>query len=133
VTVADDDWLIVTSHDCDIVNSHLEKEPTVEILRAEVIQRRSPDKQQHCLACSRSRSLRRLSALSSSAKRDELEREIEAFWKQFTPSIECVGVDVAGTDQLTLADIEPYQRFDADWVSFSDDSSATPLVADLMK
>ena len=59
-------------------------------------------------------------------KRDELEREVETFWKQFTPGIECVGVDVLGTDQLTLAEIEPYQRFDADWVSFADDSPATP-------
>src|SRR5262249_26727362 len=28
------DWLVVTSHDCDIVNESLEKEPVVEILRA---------------------------------------------------------------------------------------------------
>jgi hypothetical protein len=59
------------------------------------------------------------------AKRDELDREIEAFWKQFEPSIECVGVDVLGTDELTLAEIEPYQRFDADWVSFADDTAST--------
>ena len=26
---------------------------------------------------------------------------------------------------------EPYQRFDADWVSFADDSPATPAAADM--
>jgi len=39
---------------------------------------------------------------------------------------------VLGTDQLTLAEIEPYQRFDPDWVSFSHDSAVTPVVADMM-
>src|SRR6266568_6783635 len=40
------DWLIVTSHDCDIVNTSLQKEPTIEILRAVPIQQKAPDKQQ---------------------------------------------------------------------------------------
>jgi hypothetical protein len=34
VSVGETDWLIVTSHDCDIANSSLEKEPVVEVLRA---------------------------------------------------------------------------------------------------
>lgn len=65
------------------------------------------------------------------SKRDELDRDVEAFWKQFRPAIECAGVEVLGTEELTLADIEPYQRFDADWVSFADDTVATPLAADM--
>jgi hypothetical protein len=28
-------------------------------------------------------------------------------WKQFTPGIECAGIDVLGTDQVTLVEIEP--------------------------
>ncbi len=242
LTITEDNWLVVTSHDCDVVNARLDKEPTVEVLRAEVVQQK-PDKQQvwgrnprdlHLevegrnggalvlkirvherwslprevlsteapariladkerrliaewlakryiraafptafdgrwrarlrdwtrLLEKHSRSLQglylRLSTLrelpesvpykvhlivaapaavtqeaSWAAKRDELEREIEGFWKQFMPGIECVGVDVLGTDQLTLAEIEPYQRFDADWVSFADDSAATPAVVDM--
>jgi hypothetical protein len=46
IAVADDNWIIVTSHDCDVVNDRLEKEPTVEVLRAEVVSRKSPDRQQ---------------------------------------------------------------------------------------
>jgi hypothetical protein len=38
---------------------------------------------------------------------------------------------VIGTDELTLAEIEPYQRFDADWVSFADDGPTTPPAADM--
>lgn len=65
------------------------------------------------------------------AKREEIDREIEAFWKQFVPGIEFAGVEVLGTDELTLDDIEPYQRFDADWVSFGDGSALTPAAADM--
>jgi hypothetical protein len=32
---------------------------------------------------------------------------------------------------LTLEDIVPYQRFDADWVSFADDTPSTPASADM--
>jgi hypothetical protein len=243
LTIADDDWLIVTSHDCDVVNDRLEKEPTVEVLRAEAVSRKAPDKQQvwgrnpralqlqvtdesgtpvslslkvhdrwtlprQLLSMERPKrflpnkerriiaewlakryiraafptafdgrwraklrewtsllekhsrwvqgvylrlsTLRELEertpykvhlivAAPAAAKkeagwattRDELEREVETFWKQFTPGIECAGVYVVGTDQLTLAEIEPYQRFDADWVSFADDSPATPAAADM--
>ena len=64
-------------------------------------------------------------------KRQELETEVEAFWSQFEPAIACEGVEPLGTDEITLADIEPYQRFDADWVSFEDDTSTTPTTADM--
>jgi len=243
LTIADDNWLIVTSHDCDVVNDRLEKEPTVEVLRGEAVSRKAPDKQQvwgrnprvlqlevedgsgatvvlsvkvherwtlprevlstepparilddkerrliaewlakryiraafptafdgrwrarlrewTSLLEKHSRWVQgvylRLSTLREleeqtpykvhlivaapaaakkeagwAARRDELEREIETFWKQFTPGIECAGVDVVSTDQLTLAEIEPYQRFDADWVSFADGSPATPAAADM--
>ena len=63
-------------------------------------------------------------------KRTEIEEEVGAFWSQFEPGIECAGVEVQGTDEITLADIEPYQRFDADWVSFEDETSTTPPVVD---
>jgi hypothetical protein len=46
IAFADSDWLIVTSHDCDVLNGKLEKEPTVEVLRAAVVQQKKPDKQQ---------------------------------------------------------------------------------------
>jgi hypothetical protein len=32
VLVTDADWLIVTSHDCDIINNNIDKEPVVEVL-----------------------------------------------------------------------------------------------------
>lgn len=243
ITVNDSDWLIVTSHDCDVVNDRLEKEPTVELLRAEMVARKSPDKQQiwgrnprvmqfavaegdgsvailsvkvherwqlprgrlaseapaHLLADKERRlvaewlakryiraafptafdgrwrakmrdwtnlleknsrwiqgvylrlsTLRELAegepykvhlivAAPAEAKRDagwagertDLEEAIEAFWSQFSPGIEFIGVDVLGTDDVTLAEIEPYQRFDADWVSFADDSATTIPAADM--
>ena len=56
---------------------------------------------------------------------------MQAFWVQFTSGIECVGVDVLGTDEITLAEIELYQRFDADWVSFEDDTPTVPSIADM--
>jgi hypothetical protein len=243
IAFADGDWLIVTSHDCDIANAKLEKEPTVEVLRATVVQHKRPDKQQvwgrnpremqlegsdrdrgpvvlsvrvherwsmprELLTSEAPQQLlddktRRLIAewlakryiraafptsfdarwrskmkdwtgllenhsrwiqgiylrLSTQAELDhekpykvhlivavpaastkdpvwpkrmpELESLVETFWKQFGPGIECVGVEVIATNALTLADIEKYQRFDADWVSFADDSPATPTAADM--
>ena len=47
---------------------------------------------------------------------------MQGFWDQFKPGIECAGVEPLGTNEITLADIEPYQRFDSDWVSFDDDT-----------
>jgi hypothetical protein len=243
VTLAESDWLIVTSHDCDIVNATLEKEPFVELIRAAVSQHKRVDKQQlwgrnprkmhlavddgaggqvvlsvkvherwsmprerlmseapHRVLDHKTRRLiaewlaKRyirpafptafderwrskmkdwtdlleaqsqwvqgiyltlntqdeladdkpykvdmivaVPAVSTKnpawpKKKAELESLVEAFWKQFAPGIECDRVDVIATDKLTLADIERYQRFDADWVSFADDSPATPLVADM--
>ena len=64
-------------------------------------------------------------------KRSEMEKAIEKFWDQFKPTIHFVGVDVLGTDEITLADIEPYQRFDADWVSFEDDTATMPPTIDI--
>ena len=65
------------------------------------------------------------------AKRTEIEEDVQAFWDRFKPGgIKCDGVEVLGTDEITLADIEPYQRFDADWVSFEDETSTTPPVVD---
>ena len=63
-------------------------------------------------------------------KRTEIEEEVQAFWSLFEPDILCAGVEVLGTDEITLADIEPYQRFDADWVSFEDETPITPPVVD---
>jgi hypothetical protein len=243
VVLADSDWLIVTSHDCDVMNGRLEKEPTVEVLRAAVIHQNKPDKQQvwgrnpremqvaaddggggqvvlsvkvherwslprellaseapHHVLDDKARRLiaewlakRYIRAafptafdarwrskmkdwtglleahsqwvqgiylrLSTQAelgddkpykvhlivavpaastkdpvwpkKKPELESLVGEFWKQFGPGIECVGVDVVATNALTLADIEKYQRFDADWVSFADDSPATSPAADM--
>jgi hypothetical protein len=64
-------------------------------------------------------------------EKDRLEEEISAFWKQFGSQLDCVGVEVLGTDEITLADLDGYQRFDADWVSFDDDTPATPALVDM--
>ncbi len=242
VTVDDGDWLIVTSHDCDIVNFSLAKEPNFEVMRARVapvekmdrqkssgrnprtIQlavddgdesvvlavsvherwfvprdlllreapaRHLPDKERRLVAeWLAKRYIRaafptafdlrwrdelkdwqkllkkhsewiqgiylRLSTLDElpegrpykchllvavphqkrggaawTRKREDLEHSIKAFWDRFEPGIECAGVEPLGTDEISLADIEPYQRFDADWVSFEDDTPATPAHADM--
>jgi hypothetical protein len=242
IQVRDDDWLIVTSHDCDIANGALDKEPVVEVLRAEVTGRAAPDGQQiggrnprsleiqeldagrdvvlQCRVHERwilprellgsegparhldrknarliaewlaKRYIRaafptafdtrwrrkmkewlsilqkhsgwiqgvylRLSTLNEleeanpylchllvavpverkkdpewSDRREKLEREVEAFWSQFAPGIQCAGVEVVPTDRLTLADIQRYQRFDADWVSFADDTEVIPPHGDM--
>ncbi len=236
------DWLILTSHDCDIVNPNIEKEPFVEVLRANValgqqaekqylsgrnprilqfvIQRNGkpvllscaaynrwavprsllmsdsaeeclPDKERRLIAewlakryirtafptafDQRWRSklkdwrelLRRYSewlqgvylrlntlgelpagtpykchlilavphlmrgATGWAEKRSEMDKAIENFWNQFKPNIEFCGVDVLGTDEITLADIEPYQRFDADWVSFEDETATPSIITDM--
>lgn len=44
--MGDGDWLIVTSHDCDVVNFSLAKEPVVEVMRAGVLAAKKVDKQQ---------------------------------------------------------------------------------------
>ena len=243
VTVDSADWLVLTSHDCDLVNVSLDKEPVVEVLRMRVaaarkVNRRQswgrnprtlqlaievhdqpvvlscvahdrwtiprallmreapaqclPDKERRLVAewlakryiraafptafDQRWRSKQkdwqkfltkhsewmqgvylRLSTLDElpanapyqchlilavphlkrgasgwARKRTEIEEEVQAFWGKFEPDIECAGVEVLGTDEITLADIEPYQRFDADWVSFEDETSTTPRVVDMV-
>ena len=53
------------------------------------------------------------------------------FWNQFRPAIACEAIEVLPTDRITLADLERYQRFDADWISFEDDGPVVPWSADL--
>lgn len=64
-------------------------------------------------------------------RRTEIEEEVQSFWDQFEPGIKCAGVEVLGTDEITLADIELYQRFDADWVSFEDETPTTSPMLDM--
>jgi hypothetical protein len=242
----DDDLIIIVSHDCDIVNFSLEKEPVVEVIRAVLLDRETVDKQQvggrnprsvqfsaviddqeSVVRCSihdrwnlprgflcaesprvllpakpcrmlaewlakryiraafpsafdsrwrgeKSKNLKKwmkllechsswmrgvylrlntleelkeadvyrchmIVAVPADVKNDDdwpkaketIETEIENFWGQFKPGIHFDGVEVLGTDDLTLSEIEPYQRFDADWVSFADDTEVTPLTSDI--
>lgn len=62
--------------------------------------------------------------------REALEGAFTQFWHRCRPAIHCQGVEALTTDHITLADIERYQRFDADWVSFEDETAVTPLTAD---
>jgi hypothetical protein len=62
--------------------------------------------------------------------REALEDAFTKFWDPFQPAIQCEGVEALTTDRITLADIERYQRFDADWVSFDDETAVTPLSTD---
>ncbi len=41
----DASWLIVTSHDCDVVNHTLDREPFVEIIRAVALQKKADGSQ----------------------------------------------------------------------------------------
>ncbi len=63
--------------------------------------------------------------------RRELGTAIEAFWSTFEPGIVVEEADVRATDEVFLADLDGYQRFDADWVSFADDTETVPAVLDL--
>lgn len=60
-------------------------------------------------------------------RRFAIEGDVEEFWDQFEPRILCAGVDVLSTDEISLADIEQYQRFDADWISYEDDTEVVPI------
>ena len=60
-------------------------------------------------------------------RRFAIEGDVAVFWDQFKPRIQCAGVDVLSTDEITLADIEQYQRFDADWISYEDDTEMGPI------
>lgn len=77
------------------------------------------------MASDRARSLR-----LDKLKRD-IEQAFQQYWNQFQPYIECEDVVLYSADQVTLRDIAPYQRIDADWVSFEDDTPIIPLRLDL--
>ena len=62
--------------------------------------------------------------------REAIERAFTDFWNRLSPAIECELVEVVTTDLITLDDIARYQRFDADWVSFEDDTTVTSITAD---
>ncbi len=62
-----------------------------------------------------------------------IEDDIEGFWSDLGASVELAEVDVLGTHELTFADIDGYQRFDADWVSFTDGSATTDPMLDLAR
>lgn len=72
------------------------------------------------------RGLPQWSAIAAAAERDFL-----TFWRRLQPGIECEGIQVLTTDRITLDDLERYQRFDADWVSFEDETAVTAPEADL--
>lgn len=240
VTAGPGDWLIVTSHDCDVANGQLDKEPYVEVLRAAVVPKldkhqvagrnprmlgleverdgaavvlaasvhdrwrlprewlvdekpdwQIPGKQRRLVAewlakryirsafptafdqrwrgtmkdwitllTSHSEWIQgvylRLSTLDeletteaygvslivaapkeAKAKADwprrqnEIATAVDGFWQQFGPGIAFVEVDVITTAELTLADLELYQRFDADWVSFADDTAQVTPAMDM--
>lgn len=61
---------------------------------------------------------------------ETIEQVFLAFWRELQPDIQCLGVEVLPTNRITLADIELYQRFDADWVSFEDEAAVTPIAMD---
>lgn len=59
------------------------------------------------------------------------EHEFLEFWNRLRPGIECVGIEVRTTDRMTLDDLERYQRFDADWMSFEGETPVTAIEVDL--
>ena len=60
-----------------------------------------------------------------------IEREFEEFWDRLRPGIACEGIRLLTMDRITLADLEAYQRFDADWVSFEDETPVVSMETDL--
>ena len=62
--------------------------------------------------------------------REVLEGAFAKLWDQFRPAIQCEDIEALTTDRISLADIERYQRFHADWVSFEDETAVTPLTTD---
>lgn len=65
-----------------------------------------------------------------STQREEIDQKIKTFWRQFRPGIICDEgeVTILSTDEITLDMLEEYDRFDADWLSFSeDDAPRIPL------
>lgn len=179
VKQGDRDRLLVTSHDCDVLNASIVKEPLVEVLRARALDDSAG--QRGPLSSGRNpRALRlsevsvqgddvaldlavhdrwgiprelhtlrelpadtsytchlllgvpsRLSRLADWPKtREAIERAFTESWGRLSPAIECELVEVVTTDLITVDDISRYQRFDADWVSFDDDTAVTSIAAD---
>ena len=62
---------------------------------------------------------------------EAIERGFVEFRDRFRPGIECDGIQLLTTDRITLADLEGYQRFDSDWVSFEDETAVVSVEADL--
>lgn len=62
---------------------------------------------------------------------ETIEREFDDFWDRLRPGIACEDIQLLTTDRITLARLEPYQRFDADWVSFEDETPVISVEADL--
>jgi len=62
---------------------------------------------------------------------DRIESDVRSFWETFGPGIEVDEVDVRRTDEITINELERMQRFDADWVSFADETETVPLAVDL--
>ena len=62
---------------------------------------------------------------------EAIEREFERFWDRLRPGIACDSIRLHTVDRITLADLEAYQRFDADWVSFEDESPVVSVETDL--
>ena len=62
---------------------------------------------------------------------EAIEREFEEFWDRLRPGIACDTIRLHTVDRITLADLEAYQRFDADWVSFEDESPVVSVETDL--
>ena len=56
------------------------------------------------------------------ATADKLDKQLSG---GRNPRVVHLGFDIGGTDAV------PYQRFDADWVSFDDDTSTTPVTVDM--
>jgi hypothetical protein len=140
----DSDCLILTSHVCDITNGSLEKEPVVEILHgrqaldersnSQLIGGRNPRRLQLDVPWEDSQLVISCAVQERwSVPRETIETAVEDFWRDVHPAVECEEVDVLGTDEITLSAIERHQRFDADWVSFADETPATSLVTDLSR
>lgn len=63
--------------------------------------------------------------------KDAISRDIEKFWAQFSPSIDCREVEVLGAHEITVEALTLYERFDVDWMSFADGTPTIPPAADL--
>lgn len=60
-------------------------------------------------------------------RRDSMEDAITSLWEKIH-GIELVEVSINRTDEITLSELETYQRFDVDWISFGDGTDSTPVL-----